>query len=145
MVGIIVFILIVYVVVYTRNANKKRRSEAGRRGNAHNPMTKMAVREEEVKKRKTPQASAVPNQPRVKRTRRTPEAPDRQPASSGKTCTYDAAYSRGKPERVGLRGDYETSIPSGMEKVSCSYCGAENFVPAGNHEHYHCFFCWEKL
>ena len=30
-------------------------------------------------------------------------------------------------------------------KDAFTYCGAENFVPAESHEHYHCFFCWEKL
>ena len=35
-------------------------------------------------------------------------------------CTYEAAYSKGKPDRVGGRGDYETVTPNGMERIRLS-------------------------
>ena len=69
--------------------------------------------------------------------------PERKAARDN--CHYEAAYSKGKPDRIGRRGDYEPGTPSGMERIKCAYCGAENFVPAGSRQHYHCYFCWEKL
>ena len=137
MIEIIIIILVLYVVFYVKNANQKRNREQG-------PVKSMAARERAAGRRK-PKASAVPNKPRVNRKMQEPETPGLQPDTGKKSCTYEAAYSKGKPSRIGMRGDYETNIPSGMKKVVCSYCGAENFVPAGSHEHYHCFFCWEKL
>ncbi len=90
-------------------------------------------------------ASAVPNQPkRVQRTREEAAA-ERLTQASRRACTYQAAYSKGRPDRIGRRADYEPGVPSGMVRMKCAYCGAESFVPAGSHEHYHCYFCWEKI
>ena len=82
--------------------------------------------------------TAKPNQPRPKEREM-----ERQAARDN--CHYEAAYSKGKPDRIGRRGDYEPGTPSGMERIKCAYCGAENFIPAGSRQHYHCYFCWEKL
>lgn len=82
------------------------------------------------------QATAIPNRPK----KNAPTGMERR-----KMCTYEAAYSKGHPERVGSRGDYELVVPVGMSRIRCAYCNAENFVPSGTHEHYHCYFCWEKL
>ena len=102
-----------------------------------------AVREEvqrEVRQARTMskprKATAVPNKPRRQKTRS---------RASSQACTYEAAYSKGKPDRVGGRGDYETVTPNGMERIRCGYCGAQNFVPVGSRNHYHCYFCLEKL
>ena len=83
-----------------------------------------------------------PNQPRSKE-RKMERQMERQ--AKRDNCYYEAAYSKGKPDRIGRRGDYEPGIPSGMERIKCAYCGAENFVPTGSRQHYHCYFCWEKL
>ena len=107
--------------------------------------------EERVPERRTPtpnkpvrpmveklKPTAKPNQPRQKERKM-----ERQAARDN--CHYEAAYSKGKPDRIGRRGDYEPGIPSGMERIKCAYCGAENFIPAGSRQHYHCYFCWGKL
>lgn len=137
MIEIIIIVLVLYVVFYVKNADRKKSRE-------QDPAKRMAARERAAGRRK-PKASAIPNRPRTKRKKQEPEVSELQPDTRRKSCTYEAAYSKGKPSRIGMRGDYETSIPSGMKRVICSYCGAENFVPAESHEHYHCFFCWEKL
>jgi len=67
--------------------------------------------------------TAKPNQPRPKERKM-----ERQAARDN--CHY---------------ADYEPGTPSGMDRIKCAYCGAENFVPAGSRQHYHCYFCWEKL
>lgn len=89
--------------------------------------------------------SAVPNRPR--KTPRTKEeaSMDVRTRASSAACNYEAAYSKGRPDRLGQRGDHEPAVPAGMVRVRCRYCGAENFVPATGYEHYHCYFCWEKL
>lgn len=91
------------------------------------------------------QASAVPNS--LKKRKRTKEeiAMEMRTRVSAKACDYQAAYSKGKPKSIGGRGDYEPFTPQGMVRIRCAYCGAENLVPAGTREHYHCYFCWEKL
>lgn len=90
-------------------------------------------------------ASAVPNSSRKRKRTKEEAAMEMRTRASAKTCDYQAAYSKGKPKCIGGRGDYEPSTPRGMVRIRCAYCGAENFVPAGTHEHYHCYFCWEKL
>jgi len=99
-------------------------------------------------------ASAVPNQSRTRTVPNIPkkyqrtkseEAMQTRTRASRAACDYKAAYSKGRPDRIGLRGDYEPLVPAGKERIRCAYCGAENFVPMGTHEHYHCYFCWEKL
>ena len=111
-----------------------------------------AVREEvqrEVRQARTiskpRKATAVPNKPRRQKLTREEEALKTRSRASSQACTYEAAYSKGKPDRVGGRGDYETVTPNGMERIRCGYCGAQNFVPVGSRNHYHCYFCWEKL
>ena len=111
-----------------------------------------AVREEvqrEVRQARTMskprKATAVPNKPRRQKLTREEEALKTRSRASSQACTYEAAYSKGKPDRIGGRGDYETVTPNGMERIRCGYCGAQNFVPAGSRNHYHCYFCWEKL
>lgn len=90
-------------------------------------------------------ASAAPNKPKkIPRTKDETAMAIRTRASSA-ACNYEAAYSKGRPERIGLRADYEPVVPSGKVRVRCPYCGAENFVPATGYDHYHCYFCWEKL
>ena len=96
----------------------------------------------EVRKRRV---TAVPNKPRRQKLRKEEQEIRTRTRASSEDCTYEAAYSKGKPDRIGGRGDYETVTPKGMERIHCSYCGAQNFVPAGSKNHYHCYFCWEKL
>lgn len=90
-------------------------------------------------------ASAVPNMPKKQKKTKEEAQVAARTRESARACQYEAAYSRGKPERIGLRADYEPTAPSGKSRVRCAYCGAENFVPSGSREHYHCYFCWEKL
>lgn len=90
-------------------------------------------------------ASAVPNSSKKRKRTKEETAMEIRTRASAKSCNYQAAYSKGKPKAIGGRGDYEPSTPRGMVRIRCAYCGAENFVPAGTHEHYHCYFCWEKL
>ena len=132
--------IIVVIFFILSNIGKKNRLSKGQ----NKP-------EERVPERRTPtpnkpvrpmveklKPTAKPNQPRPKERKM-----DRQTARDN--CHYEAAYSKGKPDRIGRRGDYEPGTPSGMERIKCAYCGAENFIPAGSRQHYHCYFCWEKL
>ena len=96
----------------------------------------------EVRKKRS---TAVPNKPRRQKLGMEEKAIRDRTRASSEACTYEAAYSKGKPDRIGGRGDYETVTPKGMERIHCSYCGAQNFVPVGSRNHYHCYFCWEKL
>lgn len=98
--------------------------------------------------------SAVPKQPKKKMRFQgfqkqekadCGQAASRTACEPGQECSYRASYSKGRPGRVGLRGDYETVVPEGKERIRCAYCGAENFIPEGTKDHYHCYFCWEKL
>lgn len=41
-----------------------------------------------------------------------------------------------------IEGD---SVPQGMRRVACSYCGADNLVPQGSRQRYTCYFCREEL
>ena len=79
--------------------------------------------EERVPERRTPtpnkpvrpmveklKPTAKPNQPRQKERKM-----ERQAARDN--CHYEAAYSKGKPDRIGRRGDYEPGTPSGMERI----------------------------
>ena len=102
------------------------------------PTPNRPVRSMVEKAKPTAKPTAKPNQPRSKERKI-----ERQAARDN--CHYEAAYSKGRPDRIGRRGDYEAVTPSGMERIKCAYCGAENFVPAGGRQHYHCYFCWEKL
>ena len=144
MIEIIVVVLIVYVLIYVKNANQKKRMETLHRLTDRKPAGRTAT-ESKAAKRGTPKASAAPNKPRVQHKTQKQEATAPQPAAVKKLCTYEAAYSKGKPSHIGQSADCETGVPSGMRRAVCGYCGAENFVPAGSHECYHCFFCWEKL
>lgn len=90
-------------------------------------------------------ASAVPNKPKKKARTKEEVRMEQRTRESRNRCDYQAAYSKGKPDRIGKRGDYEPVTPKGMERISCPYCNASNFIPAGSRDHYHCYFCWEKL
>jgi hypothetical protein len=92
-----------------------------------------------------PTASAEPNKPKAIRRTKQEETVELKTRASSSACTYKAAYSKGRPDKLGLRGDYEPQVPSGMIRMKCAYCGAESFVPVSGREHYHCYFCWEKL
>jgi hypothetical protein len=92
-----------------------------------------------------PTASAEPNKPKTIRRTKQEEAVEIKTRASSAACGYKAAYSQGRPDRLGIRGDYEPQVPAGMIRMKCAYCGAESFVPANTREHYHCHFCWEKL
>lgn len=92
-----------------------------------------------------PQFSVVPNKPKKQQRTKAEQEMQLRTRASSAACSYQAAYSKGRPERLGVRADYEPGTPSGRERVRCPYCGAENFVPAGSRDHYHCYFCWEKL
>ena len=37
------------------------------------------------------------------------------------------------------------SVPQGMRRVACSYCGADNLLPQGSGQKYTCYFCREEL
>lgn len=101
--------------------------------------------QETTLKKPVRRATAVPNKPRREKLTEEEEALKTRSRASSQACTYEAAYSKGKPDRIGGRGDYETVTPNGMDRIRCGYCGAQNFVPAGSRNHYHCYFCWEKL
>lgn len=94
---------------------------------------------------KRQKASAAPNRPKKVPRTKDEKAMEIRTSVSSAACNYEAAYSKGRPERLGIRADYEPATPSGKIRVRCRYCGAENFVPAGSYDHYHCYFCWEKL
>lgn len=138
--------LIIIIAIIKSLAKKYGRSASGSKDRAD------LMRRMTTAKKKTASAepnkrrpSAVPNVPkRQKKTREEAEMAVRT-RTSARACKYEAAYSKGKPDRIGVRADYDPATPSGRCRVRCSYCGAENFVPAGTSEHYHCYFCWEKL
>ena len=85
--------------------------------------------EERVPERRTPtpnkpvrpmveklKPTAKPNQPRQKERKM-----ERQAARDN--CHYEAAYSKGKPDRIGRRGDYEpewsgSNVPTAERKIS---------------------------
>ena len=134
-----------------KNVRKTKEDRTSERPIQRTPLA-AAVREEaqrEVRQARTiskpRKATAVPNKPRRQKLTREEEALKTRSRASSQACTYEAAYSKGKPDRVGGRGDYETVTPNGMERIRCGYCGAQNFVPVGSRNHYHCYFCWEKL
>ena len=111
-----------------------------------------AVQKENAKKKQEKprtfqkkKSTSVPNRPR--QPQRTKEEQEVQilTRESRAKCDYEAAYSQGKPDRIGMRGDYDPVTPQGKTRIRCRYCNAENFVPTGSGEHYHCYFCWEKL
>lgn len=134
---ILIMILVVYLIIRSQKKGNGKAAEKKRTPVRPNTL----VRPSAVKR----QASAVPN--KARKPQRTPEEAvmEVRTRNSGKTCSYEAAYSKGRPDRVGGRGDYEPVTPKGMVRIRCAYCNAENFVPSGTHDHYHCYFCWEKL
>lgn len=144
---ILIIAIVIYYIWMAAAGKKKNDREQKSKGSFRSASAalkkKQASAVPNVPKKK--QASAMPNVPKqLKRTKEEAAMEARTRASAG-ACHYEAAYSKGKPGRIGGRGDYETSTPQGMSRIRCAYCGAENFVPAGTHEHYHCYFCWEKL
>lgn len=98
-----------------------------------------------MKKIKKSFPSAIPNVPKKLQRNHEEQAMEIRTRASRQACHYEASYSKGRPDHIGKRGDYETVTPRGMSKIRCSYCNADNFVPSGTHTHYHCYFCWEKL
>lgn len=148
---ILIIVIIVWMIV---SAQKKKKGESSTRRTSGRTVSGSMSSQTFSKKK---QASAVPNVPKKKHASAVPNMPKKlkrtkeesameaRTRASARACHYEAAYSKGKPGRIGGRGDYETSTPQGMSRIRCAYCGAENFVPAGTHEHYHCYFCWEKL
>ncbi|MCD8362228.1 MAG: hypothetical protein LUC98_04585 [Lachnospiraceae bacterium] len=143
---IIYVVIIVLIFRYTR---KKRAGSSGSKASASNAnrQSQPSVSQTMPKKRapKRQKASAMPNQQRkTKQTVQEKQYSARTQVSSD-NCSYEAAYSKGQPARLGLRGDYGEEVRPGQICVRCGYCGAENLVPSGSREHYHCYFCWEKL
>lgn len=130
-------------------------SNIGKKGKQESIQKRPAANRPEPQKQRPTYRRSTPNKPLKSRIEKVkPTAIPNQPRKAEKqivkqsardVCHYEAAYSKGRPERVGLRGDYETTAPAGTERIKCAYCGAENFVPAGSRQHYHCYFCWEKL
>ncbi len=143
---IIYVIIIVLIFRYTR---KKRAGSSGSKAGASNTVRQSQPPvSQTMSKKKAPKrqiASARPNQQRkTKQTVQEKQYSARTQVSSD-NCSYEAAYSKGQPARLGLRGDYGEEVRPGQICVRCGYCGAENLVPSGSREHYHCYFCWEKL
>ncbi|MCC8163265.1 MAG: hypothetical protein LIO86_08935 [Lachnospiraceae bacterium] len=143
---IIYVIIIVLIFRYTR---KKRAGSSGSKAGASNTVRQSQPPvSQTMSKKKAPKrqiASARPNQQRkTKQTVQEKQYSARTQVSSD-NCSYEAAYSKGQPARLGLRGDYGEEVRPGQICVRCGYCGAENMVPSGSREHYHCYFCWEKL
>ncbi|MBR5509693.1 MAG: hypothetical protein IKV59_06540 [Lachnospiraceae bacterium] len=134
-------LIVIYIVWYI--VKKKNKDTASKFPDAPKPLQKK--RASAIPNRPKKNVSAVPNVP--KRIQRDSEESvlDMQMRESRRRCTYEAAYSKGLPDRVGKRGDYDPITPKGMVRIRCAYCNAENFVPSGTREHYHCYFCWEKL
>lgn len=55
------------------------------------------------------------------------------------------SYSANGYNTYGLNGDM-ASVTSGYEeKVTCTYCGAENIVPRSRTKKYNCYFCREEI
>ena len=129
---LLIIILIVFLIVWSQKKGSRKGTERKRTPAKPN----IPVRPSVVKK----QASAVPN--KVRKPQRTAEEAvmEMRTRESVKACSYEAAYSKGRPDRVGGRGDYEPVTPQGKVRIRCAYCGAQNFVPAGTHDHYHCYF-----
>lgn len=134
-------IIIIYVVWYI----VKKRTRKGDSGNTRRKSSYKKINTSAVLDWMKKRPSAIPNVPKkFQRTKEEQEMAVRTQASR-KACNYEASYSKGRPDHVGKRGDYDPVTPGGMIRVRCAYCNAENFVPAGTHTHYHCYFCWEKL
>lgn len=148
---ILVIVIIIWLVL--KGQNKGNGSKAPRRTSGNTSSRPTAAQKHPEKR----QASAIPNVPKKRQASAIPNIPKKmqrtkeeavmevRTRASSRECHYEAAYSKGKPNRIGGRGDYEASTPQGMSRIRCAYCGAENFVPSGTREHYHCYFCWEKL
>ena len=75
-----------------------------------------------------------------------------------KKAEEDAAQHREEKARERLRAARETgglpsavrlyegdSVPTGMRRVKCSYCAADNLVPEKSRQRYTCYFCREEL
>ncbi|MCD8197866.1 MAG: hypothetical protein LUE24_12000 [Lachnospiraceae bacterium] len=149
--------LIIYIVIIAlifRYTKKKRAGSSDNRKSApdmarQNSAPSSPVMSKTVKPKKSPlkkqRASARPNQKREAKQTVQEKRYSEQTKISSDNCSYEAAYSKGQPARLGLRGDYGEEIRQGQICVRCGYCGAENLVPSGSREHYHCYFCWEKL
>lgn len=137
----------IIIVAMWKIIAKKLGGSASSSGTSRETVRKMAtvtkkMASAEPNKRRS---SAIPNVPKKQVKTREEARMAVQTRASSRACKYEAAYSKGKPDRIGIRADYDPVTPSGRSRIRCSYCGAENFVPAGTHEHYHCYFCWEKL
>ncbi|MCD8241778.1 MAG: hypothetical protein LUD73_05195 [Lachnospiraceae bacterium] len=143
---IIYVVIIVLIFRYTR---KKRKASSNSRGRAADkasqasPSAAASTSKKNLLKRQ--KASARPNQKRETKQTAQEKQYSAKTRGSSDNCSYEAAYSKGQPARLGLRGDYGEEVRQGQICVRCGYCGAENLVPAGSREHYHCYFCWEKL
>ncbi len=152
-----VMTLIIYIVIIVLIFHYTKKKRAGGSGNgksasntagqtsasASPAMTRTSKpKKSPLKKQK---ASARPNQQREVKQTVQEKRYSEQTKISSENCSYEAAYSKGQPARLGLRGDYGEEICPGQICVRCGYCGAENLVPSGSREHYHCYFCWEKL
>lgn len=137
MMEILIIIIIVWIVV---KKQKEKGSEFGRKKSFS-----QTVKSRPSAVPNKPKFSAVPNKPKKQQRTKAEREMEYRTRASSKACDYKAAYSKGRPDRLGQRGDYEPMTPQGMERVRCAYCGAENFVSAGSRDHYHCYFCWEKL
>ncbi|MCC8140002.1 MAG: hypothetical protein LIO67_06865 [Lachnospiraceae bacterium] len=144
-------IYVVIIVLIFRYTKKKREGSSGSKASASDtvrqssPSASAMTKAPKQPKPKKQKASARPNQERkTKQTVQEKQYSARTQVSSD-NCSYEAAYSKGQPARLGLRGDYGEEVRQGQICVRCGYCGAENLVPSGSREHYHCYFCWEKL
>lgn len=147
-------LILIFIIWMVMKAQTKKKGEKDSRRTSGNVSSRPVQKQTFPKKS---QASAVPNVPKKKQASAVPNIPKKltrtkeeaamevRTRASARACNYEAAYSKGKPNRIGGRGDYEASTPQGMSRIRCAYCGAENFVPAGTRDHYHCYFCWEKL
>lgn len=133
----------ILIVIYVIWFIMKKRKKSGAKTASVSNRPKKTVSAVPNRPRKT--ASAIPNVPKKLQRSKEEMELEARTRESRKACHYEAAYSKGKPDRIGRRGDYEPAVPNGMVRVRCAYCNADNFVPAGTREHYHCYFCWEKL
>lgn len=135
-----------------KNVRKTKEDRTSERPIQRTPSA-AAVREEaqrEVRQARTiskpRKATAVPNKPRRQKLTREEEALKTRSRAPVRHVLMRRHIPKERPDRmVGGRGDYETVTPNGMERIRCGYCGAQNFVPVGSRNHYHCYFCWEKL
>lgn len=148
---LVIFVIVIWMVANAKTKKNEKKDTRGTFGKTSaGPIPNQTVSRKKqasavpnVPKQK--QASAVPNIPKKLKRTKEEAAVEARTRASARECHYEAVYSKGKPSRIGGRGDYEPSTPSGMSRVRCAYCGAENFVPSRTSEHYHCYFCWEKL